>query len=607
MERSQIENPMVKRVNAAITEFSVTERELKEQLSEINIYKCQTTDENVQKIINHISKPNLNKETNRYFLRKNILMRTGNLPSDPDVIVLPANLVPICLAYYHLLSHVGGTRLFLTIRQRYCWPKMRSDCENFVKGCILCSIMKHKVEGKGVIGIPRTITGPRKSYMLDQVTGLSPVEGYKSYLTITCMHSTYVTAYPIKNGTSEEVSKILENIIIRNFGTPKEFCSNNAHNLQGPEVRKLLAFYGIKHTFSTPYSPTSHGLVENQNKNLTVLLRLFSEQFKTAWLYCITLAVEVMNTLPRISLMNKSPYFIMFGEEPHDILENTYNFLDLNEFIQTKHNNINYAKLVRQYLLAYRKKRNEKASKPKLSYPVGTLVYLKDLSQMMHRKGKPIYKRTPLKVIAEYANIVYLTDIYGCISRHSKRNLKKCGERSEQLFFQLPLKVKLILGDVMGPNEWEIIRENKMLPEYLENVTADFVPARVTRQNMAQDSHLIELPMPVPDQEADQDLDPDPDDLENLPIDSELMNQLNSLHADELLTAENLSLDQIPKLFNRTVEQDQPVENVKLPSGIIKENILPHRLRSHQPTREVSFDKNVQVQEFERDAQSENE
>jgi hypothetical protein len=53
----------------------------------------------------------------------------------------------------------------------------------------------------------------------------------------------------------------------------------------------------------------------------------------------------------------------MFGEEPHDILENTYNFLDLNKFIQIKRNNINYAKLVHQYLLAYRKKRNEKASK----------------------------------------------------------------------------------------------------------------------------------------------------------------------------------------------------------------------------------------------------
>jgi hypothetical protein len=157
----------------------------------------------------------------------------------------------------------------------------------------------------------------------------------------------------------------------------------------------------------------------------------------------------------------------------------------------------------------------------------------------------------------------------------------------------------------MGPDEWEIIRDNKMLPEYLENVTVDFVPAHITRQNMAQDSHLIELP--VPDQETDPDLDPDPDDLENLPIDTELMNQLNSLHADELLTGENMSLHQIPKLFNKTVERDQPVKNVKLPSGIIKENILPHRLRSHQPTREVSFDKNVQVQEFECDVQSENE
>jgi hypothetical protein len=52
--------------------------------------------------------------------------------------------------------------IFLTIRQRYCWPKMCSDCENFVKGCILCSIMKHKVEGKGVIGVQRTITSKKE-------------------------------------------------------------------------------------------------------------------------------------------------------------------------------------------------------------------------------------------------------------------------------------------------------------------------------------------------------------------------------------------------------------------------------------------------------------
>jgi hypothetical protein len=60
---------------------------------------------------------------------------------------------------------------------------------------------------------------------------------------------------------------------------------------------------------------------------------------------------------------------------------------------------------------------------------------------MVHHKGKPIYKRTPLKVIAEYANIVYLTDIYGRISRHSKRNLKNMVRDPNSYFLNFLLRL----------------------------------------------------------------------------------------------------------------------------------------------------------------------
>ena len=58
---------------------------------------------------------------------------------------------------------------------------------------------------------------------------------------------------------------------------------------------------------TTPYSPESHGLVEVCNKLLVQLVRIFGDQFKTGWLYVLTLAAVIMNSLPRLSLLEKNP------------------------------------------------------------------------------------------------------------------------------------------------------------------------------------------------------------------------------------------------------------------------------------------------------------
>ena len=50
------------------------------------------------------------------------------------------------------------------------------------------------------------------------------------------------------------IAEKIENFIIKPFGPPKEISSDNAANLNGPEVQKLLKFYNIKRRLKTPYS-----------------------------------------------------------------------------------------------------------------------------------------------------------------------------------------------------------------------------------------------------------------------------------------------------------------------------------------------------------------
>jgi hypothetical protein len=115
---------------------------------------------------------------------------------------------------------------------------------------------------------------------------------------------------------------------------------------------------------------------------------------------------------------------------------------------------------------------------------------------------KNIYKRTPYKVIGEYLNTVYIIDIFGRVSSHSKNNIRKVGERSERLFGALPQDIKLLLGDTMMPEIWDQIKDSKLVPEYLQSMEADFVEPRKTRQSLPHDTHLLE---------KGEGADPDPD------------------------------------------------------------------------------------------------
>jgi hypothetical protein len=140
------------KINKTMQYYGLQNKELKEQLHDGNIFRLQQEDDYVQKIVGHIRKEGDSPAKKKFFLKNNILYYKGSSPYDLDRIVIPQSLVPTVLAFYHLQSHSGARKLFLTISQRYVWKAMRSDCEAFVKGCVLCSVLKTKNEGRVIVG-----------------------------------------------------------------------------------------------------------------------------------------------------------------------------------------------------------------------------------------------------------------------------------------------------------------------------------------------------------------------------------------------------------------------------------------------------------------------
>jgi hypothetical protein len=195
----------------------------------------------------------------------------------------------------------------------------------------------------------------------------------------------------LKSESSANIASILESVLIKCFGIPEFISSDNAANLAGSEIVTLFKFYGIHHHKTTPYSPTSHSVVENSNRYVTQLMRLFADQYRSSWHDVLTLSALTMNSLPRTCLMNKSPFFMFHGCEVLAAKQENEKFLNMNKISDKLQNDRDFARLAADFLYRFRLKHNEKIKRSNISLPPGTLVYIKNYAPGPKRKIKPIY------------------------------------------------------------------------------------------------------------------------------------------------------------------------------------------------------------------------
>ena len=534
--------------------YGFSPQSLQEKVTAANILIEQKKDLFIKETMERLEKGE-NKEN--YFLQKDILCKKFKEPTQISVIVLPKELVPYLIAMYHFQTHGGPKKLFAAIRLKYFWKKMYEEIREFCKGCVLCSIFKHDTTGKSQIGVPRFVQKPLIMWQMDVVKGFPTAAGYIGYINFVDMYSGYTIPVPLKTENSVEIAKALEEHVIKPFGVPMEISSDNAQNLQGPSIRKLLNFYNIQQRLTVPYSPESHALVEIQNRYLTELTRIFSDQFQCHWYQALTLSSIVLNSVPKHQLKNHSPYFLIFGQEPYcknDFSLVNAKYLDLGEFVKETLNNKIYIKLVREYLLIHREKQNKLKNRKYKSFPRDSLVLIRDLRPKIHKKSKPIFYKLPEKIISEYHSTVYTNDILGRVRKHSKNNIKMASERTQKLFGKLPKEIQLVLGEEFNLEKFEEIKTTGIVPLYLEDIDISVDMERITRGTLPKDTHLLERPKA--DNEKDDDIINDEDDILDEFLESDTLLKLNNLHSASMLTNENLSLKDVS-----TLHQNMPRDN----------------------------------------------
>jgi hypothetical protein len=100
----------------------------------------------------------------------------------------------------------------------------------------------------------------------------------------------------------------------------KKIRSDNGSEFKNSQVEEYLEEEGVKHEFSTPYTPQQNGVVERKNMTLIDMARTMLGEFKTPerfWSEAVNTACHAINRLYLHRLLKKTSYELLTGNKPN--------------------------------------------------------------------------------------------------------------------------------------------------------------------------------------------------------------------------------------------------------------------------------------------------
>jgi transposase InsO family protein len=100
----------------------------------------------------------------------------------------------------------------------------------------------------------------------------------------------------------------------------KNIISDNGTEFKNSQIEGFLEEEGIKHEFSSPYTPQQNGVVERKNRTLLDMARTMLDEYKTPdrfWAKVINTACYSINRLYLHRIFKKTSYELLAGKKPN--------------------------------------------------------------------------------------------------------------------------------------------------------------------------------------------------------------------------------------------------------------------------------------------------
>ena len=240
--------------------------------------------------------------------------------SNASVCVIPFPfLVELALVVHHKMAHPGRQKLLSMITEHVWHPSVAKVASDVSRSCLSCQ----KVKVASTVHPPTlkiSTSSPFELVAVDLVAFPTTRKGNSCCLVMVDHNSKFMSAVPLKSKHSAVVSTAMKEHILPFLPKiPSRVMSDNGKEFVGRDFVDMLAEFGINHTLTTPYHPSSNGLVERTNRTIAELLRNLSAKPLT-WDDELIKAVMVYNNTHHAELkMSPSKYLLSCS---HSMVDN---------------------------------------------------------------------------------------------------------------------------------------------------------------------------------------------------------------------------------------------------------------------------------------------
>lgn len=186
---------------------------------------------------------------------------------------VPMDLRKCVFESLHNLAHPGVRASVKLIRSRFIWPSISRDVTRWARSCLQCQ--RSKVS-KHTHCPPQSFSLQSQRFdhvHLDLVGPLPPSEGCTYLLTCIDRFSRWPEATPIPDITAETVARAFVSQWVARFGVPSTITTDQGRQFESNLFSNLSSILGVKRVRSSPYHPSSNGLVERFHRSLKQSLK----------------------------------------------------------------------------------------------------------------------------------------------------------------------------------------------------------------------------------------------------------------------------------------------------------------------------------------------